>query len=186
MRDCANKLCPFYLLLDTRCQSGRAPDFCNFNCMRYLYDYARCSSSDQTGAVQQETFAKYNSVLISLAMAYWGIWGKFTEYFPFSIEPQCASPHPGLFKQPPQCRYDMLFNDKCDWECYHENCDYDFFGNDGTSRSYTSWDMHCGRPTFNPRESETETLLQFEIRNYGDKTPIPDMQTVEVCLWPCH
>ena len=148
--------------------------------MAHIYDHGICSASDQSGIMALKSYEKYQVGLIDLILAYWDDLDKLTEYFPFSAEPMCASPNPELFKKSSKCRHDQLFNDKCDWECYHENCDYDFFGNDGTSPSYTSWDKHCGRPTFNP--SESETLLQFEIRNHGHKTPIPDMETVEVCL----
>ena len=173
--------------MDAQCHTGDAESsFCDFNCKQYLYDYGRCSASDQSRSEARREYEAVSHDLVGLFQSYWDNWDKLTEYFPFSTEPMCTSPNPNLFKEGSKCRHDMLFNDKCDWECYHENCDYDFFGNGGTARSFTSRDMHCGRPTFNPRESETETLLQFEIRNYGDKTPIPDMQTVEVCLWPCH
>ena len=149
--------------------------------MRYLYDYGSCTSSDQTGAEQQKTFVKYGDVMLTSGMAYFPMWDKFTEYFPFSIEPQCESPHSGLFKQPPLCRHDMLFNDKCDWECYHENCDYDFFGNEVSSSRFHSWAEHCGRPISTP--SRSKTMIQFEINNYEGKTPIPDLETVKVSIY---
>ena len=153
--------------------------------MAHVYDYGMCSESDQSGIEAQKRYAKYAPQIIDLVIAYWGDWDKIAEYFPFSAEPMCASPNPELFKKSSKCRYDMLFNDKCDWECYHENCDYDFFGNDGTSSSFYSWEAYCGRQIFNP--SESKTMIQFEIANHEGKTPIPDMETVKVsiCLFLC-
>ena len=98
--------------------------------MQYFYDYGHCAASHQSDVEDEKTFNKYNGVIIELGMAYWNIWDLFTDYFPFSLERPCASPNPELFKEPPRCRYDMLFNDQCDWECYHKNCDYDFYGGD--------------------------------------------------------
>ena len=108
-----------------------------------------------------------------------GEWDLYTRDYPFSLEPACKNPDLEVYKGAKVCRHDKLFDDQCNWECYHEECDYDFFGNDTTNFKYYEWDNHCGRPISNP--SKKETLIQFEINNYNSTTPIPDMDKVEVC-----
>ena len=133
---------------------------------------------DQKGAEKIAEFNNYATTLVPIAMMYYNIWDQYTEYFPFSHGPACATPDDAVFAGAKPCRHEQLFDDKCDWECFHKACEYDFFGNDGTNSSYTEWDNHCGKPIFAP--SEAETMLQFEVNNYNGKTPVPDMDEVQV------
>ena len=178
VRDCKGNLCSPGELWNSNCNSGEAPSGCDYNCMAYFYDYGDCSITDQKGSAAKAVYNKYVSTLVPTAMMYWHIWDRYTEHFPFSHGPACQTPDAEVFSGAKPCRHEQLFDNVCDWECYHETCDFDFFGNDSSSSMYTEWDNFCGRPIFKP--DKTETMIQFEINNYDGKTPIPDLNKAEV------